>query len=212
MPQAPSALLFIATGCQHCPAVLQSLAELLKAGELARLEIINIQQDPAAAEEYHVRSVPWARIGPFELLGLKTKSELQQWIDRIGDPAAMGGYFAELMTSGEMAKIKPLIEKNPETFNALLELMASPETTLSVRIGVGAVMEEFSGHALLKQNITRLAELTHHQDARLRNDACYYLGLSQDASAADYLKPLLEDSDPEVRESAEEALEELTGF
>ncbi|MCW9014860.1 MAG: thioredoxin family protein [Gammaproteobacteria bacterium] len=209
MSPTPDALLLISSGCPHCPAVLQAMSELIKSGDIGRLEVINIQQHPEQAEQYQVRSVPWLQLGPFELTGLRSKTELQQWIQRIGDPKAMGDYFGELMTSGEMNKVHQLIKNNPAFFSQLIGLMADEATSLSVRIGVGAIIEEFSGSPLLKQHIDTLGGYTRHANARVRNDACYYLGLSQDRAAEKYIEPLLDDTDPEVREVAEEALAEL---
>ena len=207
MKQSPSALLLIATGCQHCPLVLQALSELVKAGTLAELEVVNIQQKPERAKALNVRSVPWVKIGDFELLGLRSKEELQQWTERVGDPAMMGQYFEELMTSGEMQKVLQIVEDNPVYFSALLELMAGEKTSLSARIGVGALMEDFAGSDILKNNIDALGEYTKHKEARVRNDAVHYLGLSEDPAAEKYIRPLLDDADAEVREVAEEALD-----
>ena len=47
MSQKPSALLLIATGCQHCPTVLQNLSELIKEGRLSSLEVVNIVEETA---------------------------------------------------------------------------------------------------------------------------------------------------------------------
>ncbi|MFZ0257771.1 MAG: HEAT repeat domain-containing protein, partial [Gammaproteobacteria bacterium] len=59
MPSRPDALLLIAPGCAHCPVVLQSLAEMLKAGSLGRLEVVNIVAHPEVAKAVGTRSVPW---------------------------------------------------------------------------------------------------------------------------------------------------------
>lgn len=209
MPQPSKVLLFIATGCQHCPSVLLALGELIKEGSIAELEVVNLQQSPDRAAELKVRSVPWVKIGPFELVGLRSKSELKQWIDRVNEPQAMADYYGELMTTGEIDKVIELVNKSPETFTALINLMANPETTLSVRIGVGAIVEDFTGSDILKQNIKQLGKYTQDKDARVRNDACFYLGLSQDKTAEPYIRPLLESEDAETREIAEEALEEI---
>jgi len=209
MKQSPSALLMIATNCQHCPVVLQAMAELVKAGTIGQLEVVNIQQNPERAKALNVRSVPWVRIGDFELVGLRTQGELKQWAERVNDPTIMGEYFEELMTSGEMNRVQQTVENNPDYFSALLELMAGAETSLSARIGVGALMEEFAGSELLKNNIDALGAYTRHDNARVRNDACHYLGLSQDPAAEKYIRPLLDDADAEVREVAEEALETI---
>ena len=206
---SPHVTLMIATGCQHCPMVLQALSELIKAGTIGSLEVINIQQNPERAQQYNVRSVPWVKIGDFELVGLRSQGELKQWVERVNDPGIMGQYFEELMTTGEINKVQELVQNTPAYFAALLELMAGEETSLSARIGVGALMEEFSGSDLLKNNIDALGEYTRSDTARVRNDACHYLGLSKDARAEQYIRPLLEDSDEEVREVAAEALEEI---
>jgi len=209
MSQPSKVLLFIATGCQHCPSVLLSLSELIKEGTIAELEVVNLQQSPERAAELRVRSVPWVKIGPFELVGLRTKSELKQWIDRVNEPQAMADYYGELMTTGEMDKVIELVKSSPHTFAALITLMANPETTLSVRIGVGAILEDFAGSDILRQNIELLAEFTQAEDPRVRNDACFYLGLSHDKTAEPYIRPLLDSEDAETREIAEEALEEI---
>lgn len=205
----PKALLFIATGCQHCPAVLQALSELVKSAELSQLNIINIEQAPDKADEYQVRSVPWVKIGPFELTGLRSKTELRKWISRIDDADATADYFSELMVTGDIKKVQQILEQSSEEFAALVQLTGDEKTSLSVRIGVGAIIEEFSGRPLLKQYIPAFAELTQHKLARIRSDACYYLGLSHHEDARLHIEALLNDEDAEVREIAEDALEEL---
>jgi len=203
------ALLFITSHCQHCPGVMQSLTDLVKSGELGQLEIINLQQSPELAQQYNIKSVPWLKIGAFELTGLRSKSDIQQWIKRSSDNA-MGEYFVELMTSGEINKVQQIIEKQPETFPALLNLIAETDSNLSARIGAGAIIEELAGSDLLKQHIPLLAELSQHPVASVRNDACYYLGLSNDTSAKPYIEALLNDKDMDVKETAIEALEEIS--
>ena len=68
----PDALLLLAPGCPHCPAVLEGLSGLLKEGVIGRLEAVNAAIHPERAAELGVRTVPWARIGPFELEGEQT--------------------------------------------------------------------------------------------------------------------------------------------
>jgi len=51
----PDAELMIATGCTHCPVVLAGLGELIKAGQIGRLDVINIAQHPKLAEELRRR-------------------------------------------------------------------------------------------------------------------------------------------------------------
>ena len=209
MKSTPDVLLLIASGCAHCPSVMQSLTELIKDGKISQLEIVNIVQKPERAQALGVRSVPWVKIGPFELSGLKSKAELQQWIDKLNDDSAMSDYFAELMLSGEIDKVNELINQQPDLFEALLKLVAAPNESMSVRIGAGAVIENFAGSEILKQHTATLIEYSHHQDASIRNDACYYLGLSQDASVLPAIESLLDDKDANVRETAADTIAEL---
>jgi len=209
MSQQPSALLLIATGCSHCPSVLQSLSELIKEGKLSSLEVVNIAEAPERAQALNVRSVPWVKLGEYELVGLKTRAELEQWIDKANSSEDMAAYFEELMTSGEITKVQQLVEDKPQLVSTLFEIMANDKSSLSARIGVGAIIEDLAGSHLLIDNIDALGTYTHDKNPRIRNDACYYLGLSQHKQAEQYIRPLLSDENKDVRETAEEALEEI---
>ncbi len=206
---ASSATLFISGTCPHCPAMMLSLSALIKAGNIARLEIFNIELNADAAKQYGVRAVPWVKLGPFELTGMRSQTELLQWIERIDDPSAMAAYFAEQITGGDLDKVLTTIENNPHLFNSLLQLMGTDDTSLSVRIGIGALMEDFAKGNLLNNNLDALAAYTLHTQARVRNDACHYLGLSHNPAAEKYIRPLLNDTDAEIREVATEALQEI---
>jgi glutaredoxin len=207
---AQSATLFIASTCPHCPAVMQALTTLLKTGKLARLEIFNIELNADKAEQYGVRAVPWVQLGPFELTGLRTQAELLQWIERSNDPTAMAAYFAEQIISAEMDKVLTTVKNNPPLFNSLLQLMGDDTTSLSVRIGIGALMEDLATGDLINQYLDDLGAYTTHANAVVRNDACHYLGLSRNPAAEKFIRPLLNDNDAEVRETAAEALQEIT--
>jgi len=210
MSHTPSALLLIATGCQHCPSVLQSLSELIKEGKIARLEVVNIVEDPERAESLNVRSVPWIKLGEFELVGLKSKTEILQWIEKTSNTDDMSDYFEELMVSGEISKVQKIVEDSPEQIKSLFNIMANEKFGLSARIGVGAILEQLADSEILINNIDALGEYCQHKLARVRNDACYYLGLTQHPEAEKHIRPLLEDSDDEVKEVAQEAMAELS--
>lgn len=213
MSQAPSALLFIATGCSHCPSVLQSLSEFVKEAKLSSLEVVNIAAAPDRAADLNVRSVPWVKLGDYELIGMKSKSELEEWIKKASStesqPEDMVAYFEELMTTGEMAKVEQLVEQHPEHIQILFNIMSNEKSGLSARVGVGAIMEHFTGSEILINAIDTLGEYCKSPNARIRNDACYYLGLSHHENAKKYIQPLLEDKDADVRECAVDALEEM---
>ena len=209
MSQTPSALLLIATGCSHCPSVLQSLSELIKEGKLSSLEVVNIVEAPERAQALNVRSVPWVKLGEYELVGLKTKAEFEQWIEKSSNPEDMAAYFEELMTSGEISKVQQIVEDKPQQMHTLFDIMANDQSGLSARIGVGAIIEQLAGSEILISHIDELGKYITDNNPRIRNDACYYLGLSQHADAEKFITPLLKDDDKDVRETAKEALQEI---
>jgi thiol-disulfide isomerase/thioredoxin len=209
MSSAPAALLLLSSSCPHCPAALQVLADLVKAGRLGRLEVVNVASHPERAAELGARSVPWMRIGPFELSGQRSRAELEQWVARAAAGEGMADYFHTLLKEGELARVRAAIAARPELLAELLPIVADPEAGINVRIGASAVFEGLAGSAALQALLPRLIELTAHADARVRADACFFLGLSRARAARAALVKCAADNDAAVREIATEALEEL---
>ncbi len=205
----PDASVYISTHCPNCAAVLTALTEMVKAGSLGELKVVNVDQRLEAARALGVRSVPWVRIGPFELTGLRSRQELEAWAARVESPEGMADWFHTLLKEGELARVLEEVKQQPERLAAVLPIVANPEASLNVRLGAGAVLESFAGQPPLKALLPRLAELTAATDARVRADACYYLGLTGDAVARPYLEACLHDADAQVREIAAEGLQSL---
>jgi len=208
-PNPPEALMLLGTHCPHCPAVLASLSELIKQGVISKLEVVNLEQRPEVAAELGVRSVPWVKIGPFELTGLHSKAELQSWAQKAGTEQGMAQYFEQLLGEGEVNRVLAMVAADHSLLHALIGLVSDADARINARLGAGVVMEEYEGTEELLALIPELAELTRHADARVRSDACHYLSLTRNASVIQYIEPLLADDHPEVREVAEESLAEL---
>lgn len=205
----PDAMLFISTHCPHCPSVLAGLAELLKRGVIGRLEVVNLEHRPDIAREMGVRAVPWLRLGLFELTGARTVGELETWARRTQSDEGMSEAFHDLLKQGGLAQVLRLIQAEPTRLAALLPIVANPEASLNVKLGVGVVFEEFAGSDALSSQVAALGALTRHNDARVRADACHLLSLSRGDEARAWLEACLRDSDPEVREIAAESLQTL---
>ena len=206
---APDALVCISGHCPNCPAVLNALAEMVKAGSLAELRVVNVEHRPETARGLGVRSVPWVRIGPFELTGLRSREELESWAARVGSESGLADWFHTLLKEGELATVLDAVRQAPERLAAVLPIVANPQASLNVRIGAGAVLEAFAGQPALRALVSRLAELSAHEDARVRADACHYLGLTGDPAVRPHLQARLEDTDAAVREIATESLVSL---
>lgn len=203
----PDALMLMGTHCPYCPSVLKALQALVEAGDISHLETHNIEENPEIARELGVRSVPWVRIGPFELEGLRSEKEFRKWAIKAAASAGHTDWLDELLSSGNISKPLELIKSDPSMMDALLKLFADPDTQLNTQIGISAIMEDLQGTDTLSAIVDQLGELTQHEDARIRGDACHYLALSGNSKATGFIKPLLDDSDANVREIAKESLE-----
>ncbi|MEJ2466122.1 MAG: HEAT repeat domain-containing protein [Candidatus Thiodiazotropha sp.] len=211
MPRtAPDALLLLATGCAHCPGVLEGLSQLLKQGRLGRLEVVNILSHPEAAEAVGTRSVPWTRIGLFELEGALSPTELGRWADLADSEAGIAAYYSHLLETRRPHKLSQLLAAHPETLTQLIGLLGDDKTPMAIRIGIGVVLEEMEGSSLLAQGLDALIKLAELDQANIRCDAAHYLGLTHHGDAEAPLRKLLTDEHPDVREIAEEALQMLT--
>ena len=212
MASRPDALLLLTPGCTHCPVVLQALTEALKAGHLGRLDAVNIAEHPEVAKSVGARSVPWFRIGPFELDGLYTPAELKAWIEHAAHDTGWAPYFSSLLAQGRLPRALKLLWADAARLADVIALAGSLEIPMVARIGVGAILEEFEGHDALRDHIPDLVALTRSPEPQVRADACHYLALTSAAEVADHVRPLLDDADAEVRGIAEETLERLTRY
>ena len=208
---APDALRLLSTRCPHCPAMLSALADLVKQGTLGRLEAVNLEQHPEVGQALGVRSVPWVRIGRIELAGVHSKAELAEWAAKADSEAGLADWFHMLLKEGQLPRAQEMIEADPALLAAVLPIVGNVEASLNVRLGAGVLLEEFAGSDTLRALLPRLGELSQHADARVRADACHYLGLTADAAARPWLEARIGDEDADVREIAAESLQNISG-
>ena len=205
----PDALLLIAPGCAHCPLVLEGLSQLVKEGKLGRLEVVNILVHPELGQQVGTRSVPWCRIGPFELEGAQGPAELIKWTEHAAAGTGLSEYYAHLLETQRPHRVADLITRQPASFDSLLSLLEDTETPMTVRIGIGVVLEDLQDNPLLRHALPVLTRLADSTAANVRADAAHYLGLTRASEAAAVLQKLLHDENPDVREIAAESIAEL---
>ena len=205
----PSALLLLTSTCPYCPIMLAALGELVKRGDLGRLEVVNIGAHPEVAQQHNVRTVPWVQLGVFELEGLRSPAELKQWVERAGTPEGLAEYFHELLKEGSLQKVSVQAARDPLVLDALLRLLGDADTELTVRIGINAVFEGLEGNPALQHSVAALIALSTHPDAHIRGDAAHLLSLSHSPEGLPHLQRLLQDEVADVREIAREGLERL---
>ncbi len=204
----PEALLLIGPGCPHCGALLEVLSRLIKSGAIAQLNVVNVAQRPELARQLGVRSVPWLRLGDFELEGVHSESEIKQWLERLGSVEGISVYLNDLLLSGKLEKVIEMARSNVNNLRALLLLAADSELSMKVQLGISAVFEELQGSDSLHDVINDIGVLAENSSAKVRADAAHFLSLTQSRQSLPYLQQLAKDENAEVREIAEEALAE----
>lgn len=204
--QAPDALLLMTAGCPHCPAALQALTALLKEGSIGRLEIVNVAIHTEEAEVRGVKSVPWIQIGPFEVEGVSSPAKLRELAYGVNDDAVFDNWLLETLKTGQRQKFESLVRREPRRIHGLARLMTNPETSMAIRLGLGAILEELQGSGLTESLIPALGEMLESQDRLLKADACHFLTLIGGEGIRPFMQGCLDDADPEIREMAEEWL------
>ena len=206
---SPAVLMLMGVQCTYCGPMMQILTELMKAGQISQLRIVNIEDNPEMAIELGVRSVPWLQIGPFELAGSRSKQELSSWIERASSFDGVTDYLEEVLAEGKINYANKLIQRYPQALENVIDMMADPEAKINVRLGVGVIIEEMAESGQFKTVIPRLLGYLSSEDARIRGDACHYLSLTKDRSYVPEIEKLLSDDSEEVREIAQDSLDEL---
>lgn len=206
---SPDALLLLAPGCPHCPTVLEGLNRLVKTGEIATLEVVNIAARPERARALGVRSVPWVRIGDFTFEGVQSPEQLSRWAALADTDEGVRAYVATGLKDGALGRLETLLHQHPHWLAALLPMLTAPDTEMHVRIGISALMESFAGSAALQALVPALGALSTHASQQVRSDACHYLALSGSTAAIPYLRARLQDEHEEVREIARDGLDAL---
>jgi hypothetical protein len=202
----PNALLLVSPGCPHCAGVLQSLGHLVKEGVLGRLEVVNVAVHAEPAATLGVRSVPWIRIGELEFDEALPEGELRDWAARARSPDGMAFYFLHMLKSGRRGKVETMLRADPRRATVLVDLLRDSDTSMAVRLGIGAVLEELQGSGVTDGMISGLGALAQQGDPLTRADACHFLTLIGGPDIIPHLQACLEDEDEEVRSIAQEGL------
>ena len=208
----PDAELLIATGCAHCPVVLEGLSILIKEGAISSLRVTNIVNQPERAQQLGARSVPWLQLGPFILQGLHSPTELREWAERAGSMEGMSIYLHDQLKQGNLDAMETLLATQPNWLGALIPLIEQEDTDMKVRIGVDALLESLATDTELDSLVEELGRLSQHERQSLRSDASHYLSLTRSPAAIPFLEARLQDESEEVRNIAEEGLQELKSF
>ena len=205
--------LFIATGCHHCPAVLNTLNEQLKKGNIASLKSTNIAVDNARAEELNIRSVPWFSLSSNNsymiFSGQYSEKEIQHSLSAYQEKDGMQEYIKDFLSSGQLPIIIQAIKIKPEIFSHVISMITDEETSMDIRIGLDVLIENFSSSKILQQHSEALKDIVLSDNTRLKIDALHYLALTGDIKNKPFLEERENENNVQVKEATIEALETL---
>ena len=209
----PSVELFIATGCVHCPVVLNELSENLKKGQISNLNVTNIAVDNKKAEELNIRSVPWFSISNDHCFmifsGEHPPKEIKQWLAASQTDDGMQKYIEESLSSGQLMTVSKAIQLKPEMYSHVVKMLENEETSMDIRIGLDALTESFSATEILQRFSPEFKNIASSDGMRLQIDALHYIALTGDSKNREFLLEKTKDKNPQIKEAATEALETL---
>ena len=208
-----SAELFIATGCQHCPIVLQALSASLKTGEIASLNITNITIDNLKAEKLNIRSVPWFSLSNANsymiFSGQHSPKEIQQWLATSKSKNGMQEYISKYLKNGQLMQVVQAIQIESNMFSHVIDMIKDEETSMDLRIGLDVLVENFSSTEILQKYSDELKNIAASSNTRLVIDALHYIASTGDIKNKQFLQDKTKDVDKQIKEAAIEALETL---
>lgn len=202
-------LIFVASGCPHCPNAVREGIRLALAGDKVSVSIVDAQHHPKFAESLRVKAVPFSILdGELSWTGVKTADDIAMHIAARNDESYRLAVFQSCIESGRLDQAARELGK-PHGVSSFLQTWKT--STTSSRLGLMLTAEnvlETTPHQL-DEGVMPLAGLLSVDDAALRGDTADLLGRIGHPHAIPFLEKLLDDPNPDVAEIAEEAIEEI---
>ena len=121
----------------------------------------------------------------------------------------MKAMLIEYMRKGFLENIIAMFKQDRSLCRFIADMLG--DENLRVRLGTTALVEELVAEHReeLKAAVPGIIELLKQENATIRGDAAFVLGIIKDLSAIDALRACLHDDHPGVREVARDALSEI---
>lgn len=202
--------LFVASACPHCPNAVRQLIALCLNSETIHLDIVDAFRFASAEER--IQSVPTLVLeGGFRWSGaIDLQEVLHAAIHR--DPMAIGLQSLEhLVSNGQADWIVDLMKKHQGIPSAFVDLLVHPQW--QIRLGAMVVAETLAADMpeLARRLAGPLWSRFPEVEDRIKGDLLYVMG-EIGAGAADrdrILEALGRETNPEVIDAAQEALEKI---
>ncbi len=200
---------FIAPVCPHCAQVVESVNRIAIANPEIKVTVIDVMLYPDLIEKYEITSTPTVIIGDVKLIGEHSLEELLDWTEK-----ALCGkdyrvdYYVKLLEDGRIDEVKQAVE-NEENLMLLADILERQE--LLARAGAMMILEELfrKNPEKLTGVKQRILKILEKDNPVALQDAAYILGKIGNRDDVPHLKKLLNSNDEDVRDAAEEAIEEI---
>ncbi len=200
---------FVAATCTYCPEMVRVVLALAARQPLITVTIVDAVQFGDLAERFKVKSVPTTVINDSTIfIGRVGVAKLIDHLVGSQGPESLTATLESMIESGWAEDAAALLCRLKEP-QAVLPLYVSKE--FAKRIGALVTFEEaltIDPH-ILDPMVDDLTDLLFQEDVGLRGDTAELLGKIGHPAAIPALKKALNDTDRDVREAAEEALQEL---
>lgn len=205
--------LYVADQCPHCPQFLGQIQDLANKTSKIRLRVINVEMFPEKAKNDQVKSVPTLILDDqFRWTGQVDSEEVLK-ICGSRDPSELSTEsLRQLIEDGNAGRLATMMIESGIVFPAFTELLTHPRWP--VRLGAMVAAEYLADEApalglelcqLLWRDFSDL-------EPPVQGDVTHIFGLLSDEMTKGYLQEVMGgDFEDDVKEAAQEALEEIGG-
>jgi len=207
---APAELLvFVASTCPHCPQAARHAGQIAVASEHVSTFVVDVQQYPDLAQRFRAQSVPLTVLDRgLCFTGVVPVSDLVRSLLSRGTEEHEARVLGSLIEHGRLDEAAARIRSSTGA-KPFVPLWRN--STTGPRMGLMLVASDVldADPRALDRIVPDLVEVLGSDDLALRGDTADLLGQIGHASAIEGLRALLDDSNPDVVEIAEEALEAI---
>jgi len=201
--------IYSAPCCTFCHAMIKILEQLKSNEKIPLFNNIDISQNPEIAEKLHIRTVPFISIKGRIFIGKMTTAEIAHWYLKEDNTQGHADYFNWQLNKGEMKATESTLLLSPQLLTQAIKLLLDSETSLTVKIGLMALIEGFENTDQLRDCFSIIKQNSEHNDHRIRTDVTELILLSQHKDAKNVLTKMTLDDHPDVSEAALDALKML---
>jgi hypothetical protein len=203
---------FISSECPNCPNAVRAANALTFFNDKITSTIIDVEQFPKLAKQYNIKSVPMIVIDDGLLINqvIPSAQLAEKIIDR-GEQDYKKEHFLSLCSTGNFDKAAQLIWASSIYTDFLYS--AWKKSTMSSRMELMLVAQQTltQNTKIFDKIVPNLISLLSSKDISLKGDTIDLLSQIGHADAIVPIKALLNDTNPDIVEIAEDALDSLDG-